>query len=92
MSELILALELLTLLCAARAQWERVQADAAQAQREHVARCMADAFSRGVDDDHQCDVCHRVAPIREVIALHDDAALCCLACAEIIRPRGAPCA
>ncbi len=76
MPELILALELLTLLCAARAQWERVRTD---------EDATLNALLNG---DGRCDWCGGHATQWTVV----DAALYCLACAEIIRPRGAPCA
>jgi len=84
MRELILGAFCAWLSVATVAEWRMMR------RRETKADAIARAIARGDTDDHRCECCHRVAPIREVIALHDDAALCCLACAEILR--GAPCA
>ena len=43
------------------------------------------AYVRADTDDHRCELCHRIVTVREVVALHDDAALCCVACAELLK-------
>lgn len=43
------------------------------------------AVARGDADAHQCEVCHRVAAVREVVPLYDDAVLVCLGCASLLK-------
>lgn len=42
---------------------------------------MTDALT----DDNQCHFCHRVAVVRELVMLHDDAALCCAGCSALFK-------
>ncbi len=87
MGELILLSAFAVLLIVATiAEWRLIR------RRETKADAIARAIARGDTDDHRCECCRRVVSIREIVVLHDDATLACLACAEIIRPRGAPCA
>ena len=44
-------------------------------------RVMADAQF----DDHECHRCRRVSVVRELVMRQDDAVLCCLGCAELIK-------
>lgn len=54
----------------------------AEAQRE---RARDRVMAGGADDDRQCHLCQRVTAVRELVMLHDDAALCCLGCATILK-------
>ena len=56
-------------------------AEAPKQREEAIANRIAAAF----DDDHTCDMCHRVSAVRELVHLHDDAALCCAGCAELLK-------
>lgn len=70
-------------LLATTRQWQRVRQDEAPAARRLAAmdRVMTDART----DDNQCHVCRRVTVVRELVMLHDDAALCCAGCATLLR-------
>jgi hypothetical protein len=46
---------------------------------------MAAAVERGDADSHQCELCKRVAAVREVVPLYDDAVLACLGCASLLK-------
>lgn len=66
------------LLLATAHQWRKVRQD----ERPNH---MAAAVARGDADAHQCEVCHRVAAVREVVPLYDDAVLVCLGCASLLK-------
>ncbi len=65
------------------ARVELWESDAEVERERAVVRRMEEA----ADDDHTCDMCHGVAITRELVPLHDDAVMCCLGCAELLRWR-----
>lgn len=71
----ILCIVLAVLLVAAVKQYPHARRELMRETRMHAAET----------DDHRCDVCQRVSGIRELVMLHDDVALCCCACAEILK-------
>ncbi|BAH38843.1 hypothetical protein GAU_1801 [Gemmatimonas aurantiaca T-27] len=100
MPELILTTLLAALVVWARRQWKRAKSNEAldaelDARWEQIMQraaridAMSAAMERGRTDEHQCEVCTAVVPVRELVMLHDDAALCCLTCAEWLRPQKA---
>ena len=66
---------LAALLYAARRYYPLARREMMRESRMHAAET----------DDHRCDVCQRVAGIRELVMLHDDVALCCLTCAAVLK-------
>lgn len=80
----LLALTALLLLAAVRAYRAAKQREAADPayQRE---RARDRVMRESADDDPTCQMCHRVSKVRELVMLYDDAALCCLACAELTK-------
>ena len=54
----------------------------AEVERERAIARRMDAAAR---DDQTCDVCQRVAVVRELIPLYDDAVMACAGCASILR-------
>ena len=45
------------------------------------------AMDRSMTDEHRCEQCRDVVPIREIVTLYDGAALLCVPCAELYRVR-----
>lgn len=74
-----LATLLVALLMAAKHYYPLARREMMRERRMHAAET----------DDHQCDVCQRVTGTRELVMLHDDAALCCLSCADLLKFRPA---
>jgi Tfp pilus assembly protein PilN len=56
----------------------------------HRITADAAAMDRAMIDSQRCEVCHTVSPVRELVLLHDDTALCCLGCAAVLRPVRVP--
>ena len=54
----------------------------AEVERE---RAMARRMDEAADDSMQCDCCHEVAAVRELVPLYDDAVMACAGCASILR-------
>lgn len=63
------------------ARVELWESDAEVERERAIARRMDEAAC----DSMQCDVCQSVAITRELVPLYDDAAMCCLGCASILR-------
>lgn len=59
----------------------REEAEPMRLRQMAIDRVMTEAMT----DDHRCSMCHRVSAVRELVPLHDDAALCCAGCAELLR-------
>lgn len=77
--ELFSVAALATLAHAVVRTWGEPTADA---KRERARdRVMREAD----DDDHRCYQCGRVCAERRLVLLHDDAALCCEACAALLK-------
>lgn len=59
----------------------------AKAESRDAARFarFAERMDAAMTDDHQCDLCAGVSAVREMVALHDDYALCCVRCAELLK-------
>lgn len=81
LSLVLLALATIALVGLAWLEWRQVR------RRETRADAIARAMQRGDEDDHACEVCGSVVSIREIVILHDDATLACLACAPILTGR-----
>jgi len=55
--------------------------------RQRAADRMAERMDAAATDAMTCDVCHSPSRERELVALYDDAALCCIPCADQIKVR-----
>lgn len=80
----LLALTALLLLATVRAYRKARAKEAADPvyQRE---RARDRVMRESADDDPTCQMCHRVSKVRELVMLYDDAALCCVRCAELLK-------
>jgi hypothetical protein len=89
---LLTALVIALTVVAYRRAKEREAADVRDRMAAMLHRITADAaaMDRAMIDSQQCEVCYTLSPVRELVLLHDDTALCCLGCAAVLRPvRGA---
>jgi uncharacterized membrane protein len=85
---LLTALLITLTVVAYRRAREREAADVRDRMAAMLHRITADAaaMDRAMIDSQRCEVCHTVSPVRELVLLHDDTALCCLGCAAVLRP------
>ena len=82
----ILALTALTV-AATVYQWRKVRADEAPPVKADPREAFYAAMDRSMTDEHKCEQCRDVVPIREIVTLYDGAALLCVPCAELYRVR-----
>lgn len=84
---LTLALATVALLGAACWAWGDVLAREAMDREMDRHAKVAERIEAAFTDSMQCDLCHAESRERELVALYDDAALCCIPCAETIKVR-----